>query len=146
MAVPLYMDHHVPKAITVGLRSRGVDVVTAYEDGTDQLDDDLLLKRAHELKRALFTQDDDLLEEAAKCQRDGSPFSGVIYGHQLRVTSGFFRPLYADRRRTFYSALFHHTPVHSGRMTSRSFWTRSASSAPKKNPAKSVASASDSKR
>jgi hypothetical protein len=82
------MDHHVPKAITVGLRVRAVDVVTAYEDGTDQLDDDLLLKRAHELGRALFTQDDDLLGEAAKCQREGIPFSGVIYAHQLRVTIG----------------------------------------------------------
>jgi hypothetical protein len=30
MALTLYMDQHVPKAITVGLRLRGVDVVTAY--------------------------------------------------------------------------------------------------------------------
>ena len=88
MTVALYMDHHIPKAITVGLRLRNVDVVTAHEDGANQLDDDLLLKRAHEVGRALFTQDDDLLEEAAKCQREGIPFSGVIYGHQLRVTIG----------------------------------------------------------
>jgi len=86
MAVSLYMDHHVPKAITVGLRLREVDVITAYEDHTDQLDDYQLLQRAHELNRALFTQDDDLLEEAAKSQREGMPFSGVIYGHQLRMT------------------------------------------------------------
>lgn len=71
MTVSLYMDHHVPKAITIGLRLRGVDVVTAYEDGADQLDDNLVLKRA------LFTQDDDLLEEAAKFQRAGIHFSGV---------------------------------------------------------------------
>ena len=88
MAVALYMDHHIPKSITVGLRLRDVDVITAYEDGTDQLDDAQLLQRAHELSRALFTQDDDLLEEAAKCQRQGIPFSGVIYGHQLRVAIG----------------------------------------------------------
>jgi hypothetical protein len=66
MTMPLYMDHHVPKAITVGLRLRDVDVITAYEDGTDQFGDDLLLERAHKMGRALFTQDDDLLEEAAK--------------------------------------------------------------------------------
>jgi hypothetical protein len=88
MAIPLYMDHHVPKAITTGLRLRGADVITSYDDGTDQLDDSLLLQRAHELKRALFTQDDDLLEEAAHWQREGRSFSGVIYGHQLRVTIG----------------------------------------------------------
>lgn len=88
MAVSLYMDHHVPKAITTTLRLRGVDVLTAYEDGADQRDDERLLQRAHELKRALFTQDDDLLDEAAKCHRAGKPFSGVIYAHQLRATIG----------------------------------------------------------
>lgn len=30
MAIALYMDHHAPRAITVGLRLRGVDVLTAY--------------------------------------------------------------------------------------------------------------------
>jgi len=77
------MVHHVPKAITIGLRLRGIDILTSYEDGTDQLDDDLLLKRAHELKRALFTQDDSLAK-AAKCQHEGSTFSVVIYGQCLR--------------------------------------------------------------
>lgn len=88
MPVSLYMDHHVPKAVTTVLRLRGVDVLTAHEDGADQLDDAQLLQRAHTLKRALFTQDDDLLDEAAKCHRAGKPFSGVIYAHQLRATIG----------------------------------------------------------
>ena len=30
MALTLYMDHHVPKAITVGLRVCDVDVITAH--------------------------------------------------------------------------------------------------------------------
>jgi hypothetical protein len=42
----LYMDVHVPFAITAGLRLRGVDVLTAQEDGAAELDDDLLLDRA----------------------------------------------------------------------------------------------------
>lgn len=71
MALAFYMDHHVPKAITAGLRLRGVDVITAYEDGTSELDDPELLDRANELKRVLFTQDDDLLSEAAKRFREG---------------------------------------------------------------------------
>ena len=58
MALTLYMDQHVPKAITVGLRLRGVDVVTAYEDGAAELKDSELLDRAQTLKRVLFTQDD----------------------------------------------------------------------------------------
>jgi len=32
MAIALYMDQHVPRAITVGLRLRGVDVLTAYQE------------------------------------------------------------------------------------------------------------------
>ena len=88
MSLSFYMDHHVPKAITVGLRLRNVDVITAHEDGADQMEDDALLERAHELGRVLFTQDDDLLVEAANRQRAGIPFSGVIYGHQLQVTIG----------------------------------------------------------
>ena len=62
----LYMDHHVPRAITEGLRLRSIDVITAYEDGADDMDDPALLDRANELGRVLFTQDDDLLAEATK--------------------------------------------------------------------------------
>ncbi len=39
------MDHHVPRSIAVGLRLRGVDVITAYEDGTSEADDPALLDR-----------------------------------------------------------------------------------------------------
>lgn len=66
MAVALYMDQHIPRAITVGLRLRGADVLTAYEDGASELDDSALLDRAGESGRVLFTQDDDLLVEAAR--------------------------------------------------------------------------------
>ena len=88
MAIALYMNHHVPRAITVGLRLRGVDVMTAYEDSASDMDDSELLDRAGELERGLFTQDDDLLAEATKRQREGIPFPGVIYAHQLRVPIG----------------------------------------------------------
>jgi predicted nuclease of predicted toxin-antitoxin system len=88
MTIALYMNHHVPRAITFGLRLRGVDVITAYEDGASEMDDSELLDRAGELERVLFTQDDDLLAEATKRQGEGSPFRGVIYAHQLRVSIG----------------------------------------------------------
>ncbi len=82
------MDHHVPRAITDGLKARGVDVMTALEDGASELDDPELLDRAAELGRVLFTRDHDLLQEATKRQRSGLPFNGVIYAHQLRVSIG----------------------------------------------------------
>ena len=36
----------------------------------------------------LFTRDDDLLAEATRRQREGIPFDGVVYAHQLRVSIG----------------------------------------------------------
>jgi hypothetical protein len=55
------MDHHVHSAITQGLRRRGIDCLTAEDDGNQRLADDLLLQRASELGRVMFSQDDDLL-------------------------------------------------------------------------------------
>ena len=78
------MDQHVPRAISVGLRLRGVDVVTAFEDGASEMNDSELLNRASELGRVLFTHDDDLLVEAATRQKDG----GLFYAHQLRISIG----------------------------------------------------------
>jgi predicted nuclease of predicted toxin-antitoxin system len=80
--VRLYMDEHVRRAVTRTLRSRGVDVLTAQEDGRERAPDPELLQRATELGRVLFTQDDDLLAEGARRQRVGESFAGVIYAHQ----------------------------------------------------------------
>ncbi len=88
MPVALYMDHNVPRSITTSLRLRGVDTLTAFEDGAQEMDDSSLLDRATELKRVLFTQDDDLLTEAAIRQRKGIYFCGVIFAHQLNTTIG----------------------------------------------------------
>ncbi len=88
MAIKLYMDHNVPRAISDGLKSRDVDIITSYEDGTSEFDDSELLDRATELSRALFTRDYDLLQEAIKRQRNDIHFGGVIYAHQLRVSVG----------------------------------------------------------
>lgn len=88
MALLLYMDQHVPRAITTGLRLRGIDVLTAFEDGASALDDPALLDRATQLGRVLFSQDDDLLIEATARQQAGISFAGVVYAHQLRVSVG----------------------------------------------------------
>jgi hypothetical protein len=71
MPLAFYIDQHVPRAITLGLRLRGVDVLTAYEDGTSVLEDPDLLGRAGALERGLFTRDDGLLAEATRRQRAG---------------------------------------------------------------------------
>lgn len=88
MSLRLYMDHHVPRTITMGSRLRQVDVITAYEDQTHERSDADLLDRATVLGRALFTQNDDLLVEATQRQRAGIPFGDVIYAHQATVSIG----------------------------------------------------------
>lgn len=74
MAIALYMDHQVPIAITNGLRLRGIDVLTAYEDGAHELADPDLLDRAGAYRRVLFTRDDDFLVEASPDCKTGFPF------------------------------------------------------------------------
>jgi hypothetical protein len=88
MPVQLYMDHNVRGPVTTGLRLRGVDVLTAYEDGHHTVDDPELLDRATALSRVLFSQDEDLLSEAVHRQRAGLPFGGLIYCHQERLGIG----------------------------------------------------------
>jgi hypothetical protein len=83
--IKLYADHHVDFAIVKGLRIRNVDILTAFEDKTNRLDDPDLLDRAGKLKRVLFTQDKDFLAEATKRQRSGVYFYGVIFGKQNKA-------------------------------------------------------------
>lgn len=88
MPITFYMDAHIPRAITIELRIRKVDVLTAQEDGADILPDPELLDRATQLNRVLFTFDDDFLGEAVKRQREHISFNGVIYSHPLRISIG----------------------------------------------------------
>lgn len=88
MALGLYMDHNVRRAVTTGLRIRDVDVLTAFEDGHHTADDPALLDRAGVLGRVLFSQDEDLLEEAVRRQRAGVSFGGLTYCHQERLGNG----------------------------------------------------------
>jgi hypothetical protein len=82
------MDVHVPRAITERLRLRGVDILTAQEDGARRFSDDELLDRATLRGHGLFTWDVDLLAEARRRQEEGQRFRGVVYAHQLQVTVG----------------------------------------------------------
>jgi predicted nuclease of predicted toxin-antitoxin system len=88
LSLKLYADVHVRRAISVALRMRGVDLLTAQADGAAELEDPELLDRASGLGRVLFTQDEDLLTEGVRRQRIGESFAGIIYAHQLRVTIG----------------------------------------------------------
>ncbi|WP_204101863.1 MULTISPECIES: DUF5615 family PIN-like protein [Spirulina sp. CCY15215] len=88
MSVALYMDEQVPKAITIELRHRGVDVLSIQEDNRCGISDPQVLDRATELRRVLFSRDRDFLIEADRRQAEGINFAGVIYAHQQRVSLG----------------------------------------------------------
>lgn len=82
------MDEQVPRQITAGLRLLAVDVLTVQEDNRMGVSDQILLDRATELRRVMFSQDQDFLIEASRRQVEGVFFSGVIYAHQQRVSIG----------------------------------------------------------
>jgi hypothetical protein len=88
VSVALYMDHHVPAAVTAGLRRREVDVLTAYEDGMAEAADETLLQRATALGRSVFTQDEDLLVIASQWQHISRFFAGVVFGSQEELSIG----------------------------------------------------------
>jgi hypothetical protein len=88
MSLRLYMDEHVPSAVTAELRKRGIDVVTAQQDGYSERMDDEVLDRATSLGRVVFTQDEDYLAIANRWQRSLKAFVGIVYGHQLDLTIG----------------------------------------------------------
>jgi hypothetical protein len=82
------MDVHVHRGITLALRRRGIDVLTSQEDETRTLSDDLLLDRASQLGRILFSQDRVFLRETSSRLSTGKAFAGVVYAHPLRVPIG----------------------------------------------------------
>ncbi len=83
MSHRLYMDVHVPLAITRTLRRKGFDVLTAQEDDSATLADDFAAGSRRGAERLLFTQDQDFLEETARRQAAGRGFATVIFARQF---------------------------------------------------------------
>ncbi len=88
MTIPFYMDEHIHSSITLGLRLRAVDVLTVQEDRNSGISDVLLLDRATELGRVVFSQDQDFLVEAQRRQVADIPFAGVVYAQQRTISIG----------------------------------------------------------
>ena len=88
MTVGLYADVHVPSPVILQLRLRGVDILAATEEGTNELLDDELLVLATSLQRVMVTQDIRFRVLAANWQRIGKPFAGLVFAHQRYVSFG----------------------------------------------------------
>ena len=74
--------------MTTELRLRGVNVVTAQEDGAGQFKDPILLDRAAAQGRVLVTHDTDFLREAAPPSRSIDRLRG---NHLYRPTRRYHR-------------------------------------------------------
>lgn len=88
MALGLYMDVHVPAAITASLRRRGIDVLTCQDDSMRQADDENLLRRATQLRRIMVSQDEDFLSIASVWQKAGWEFFGLVFAPQRGASIG----------------------------------------------------------
>jgi len=87
--IKFYMDEHVPRAVTEGLRRRGVDVLRAQEAGMLEADDERHLAFALSEGRVIFTQDADFLRLHAA----GRPHAGIVYAPQQTPIGAIVRGL-----------------------------------------------------
>jgi len=84
-----YMDEHVPKAVTTGLRRRGIDVLTTQEANLLAASDEAHLALANREERVVFTQDADFL----RLHAEGVPHAGIVYAHQQTRIGAIVRGL-----------------------------------------------------
>jgi hypothetical protein len=87
--IRFYMDEQVPRAVTEGLRRRGVDVLTAQEAGLIATPDEKHLAYAFQQHRVLFTQDTDFLH----LHTTTPDHCGIAYAHQQRPVGYIVRGL-----------------------------------------------------
>lgn len=83
------MDEHVAKAVSEGLRRRGVDVVTVQELGLHAANDRQHLERAVQEGRVVVTQDTDFLRLHAA----GVSHRGIVYAPQQTPVPQMLRGL-----------------------------------------------------
>ena len=76
--IKYYLDEHAPRAVTEGLRRRGVDALTVQDAGLQGAGDEQHLAFAVGEGRGIFTQDADFLRLHAA----GRPHRGIVYAPQ----------------------------------------------------------------
>jgi len=79
-----FLDEHVAEPVAVGLRGRGLDVLTVRESGRKGQSDDLQLAFAHDAGRMIVTQDADYLALA----NEGRLHAGIAFIPSGRIPIG----------------------------------------------------------
>lgn len=77
--LPLYTDEAIDGALVRGLRRLGWDVVRAIDVHPAGTSDEAHFESAAEMNRVLVTNDQDMLPIAARWQRRGKEFAGLIF-------------------------------------------------------------------
>ena len=87
--IRFYADEQVPRAVSEGLRQRGIDVLTVQDAGMRGASDDEQLAFALAGRRVIITHDTDFLRLAAKARGH----AGIVYAHQERPVGQIIRGL-----------------------------------------------------
>lgn len=74
-----YADTHIPKAVTLQLRSRGVDIVRCEEVGLAEADDLTHLGYATQQGRALVSRDTDFLRHHSEWMSANKQHGGIFF-------------------------------------------------------------------
>ena len=87
--IKFYMDEHIPRAVSEGLRRRGFDVLTTQEAGMLGAFDCDHLKLAAAQQRVILTCDADFLRMHAA----GEPHHGIVFLPSSSPIGGTIRDL-----------------------------------------------------
>ncbi len=75
----IYTDENVDVRVAEGLRRRGVEAVSVYDERKDGIRDEAQLAYAGTHGAVIFTHDPDLIEIATEVNRRGEAHCGVIF-------------------------------------------------------------------
>ena len=84
MPLSLLCDEHIPYPMVEGLRRRGINVVTIQEIGLSSARDEVIMARAREEGKIIYTRDVDFL----RLTRGGHQHGGIFYHHPLAYSIG----------------------------------------------------------
>ena len=76
--IRFHLDEHIPTAVALGLRRRGIDVTTTADAELCGADDEAQMARAASQGRVIVTHDDDFLVLHSR----GVRHAGIAYSHQ----------------------------------------------------------------
>jgi predicted nuclease of predicted toxin-antitoxin system len=88
--IKLQTDEHIPTAVILGLRQRGIDVLSTPQAGLLGASDESQLNYAVQQQRVIVTQDDDFLVLHAQ----GVKHAGIIFVQPEREIGRMVRGLF----------------------------------------------------